>query len=189
MNDAMSRLAAHVGSRVDPDGAIREECQSRVLESALALSLMTRTGVTSPARDRLLAYLRAHQDSPDRLDRVLAKLAVARATSRASTGDAALVNKLTDGVLGAAPGFISARRRRMVGAVLSVLGCPLPNDLATVADGEAPSDPMHSWAVVQGAAVTLILASAAGVSNRVTADALDTLLAIDPAKTVWEGTY
>ncbi|MDG4809535.1 terpene cyclase/mutase family protein [Micromonospora sp. WMMD1120] len=187
VRDATSRLVAHVSGRVEPDGAIREQCQSRVLESALALSLLTRVGVTAPARDRLLAFLDAHRDSPERLDRVLARLAVSRATSGGSTVDATLVARLTDGVLGAAPGFISGRRRRMVGAVLSVLGCPLPGDLGAPADGAVPTDPMHSWAVVQQAAVTLILAAAAGVSNPVTDDARDTLLAIEPGTSVWEG--
>ncbi|MEN3304642.1 MAG: squalene-hopene/tetraprenyl-beta-curcumene cyclase [Micromonosporaceae bacterium] len=187
VHEATSRLLAYLSNRVEPDGAIREECRSRVLESALALSLMTRTGVTAPARDRLLAYLEAHQDSAEKLDRVLAMLAVGRATGRASDGDAALVGKLADGVLGAAPGFISARRRMMVCAVLSVLGCPLPREVAAAVDAEAPSDPMHSWAAVQQAAVTLILAAAARVSNKATADALDTLVATDPATTVWEG--
>jgi len=182
---ATSRLLAYVSSRVDPDGAIREQCQSRVLESALALSLMARIGFTSPARDRLLGYLEANQDSPVKLDRVLATLAVGHATGHASDGGAVLVGKLTDGVLGAAPGFISQRRRMMVSAVLSVLGCPLPQGIAT--DSEIPTDPMHSWAAVQQAAVTLILAAAAGVSNKATDDALDTLMATDPAATVWEG--
>jgi squalene-hopene/tetraprenyl-beta-curcumene cyclase len=184
---ATARLLAQVGSRVDPDGAIREECRSRVLESALALSLMTRTGTVSPARDRVLAFLRAQQDAPHGLDRVLATLAVGRATGRAAAGDAALVAKLTEGVLGAAPGFISDRRRKMVCAVLSVLGCPLPPDAVPAVDAEVPVDPLHSWAAVQQAAVTLILAAAAGVSNGATTAALRTLTATEPATTVWEG--
>jgi squalene-hopene/tetraprenyl-beta-curcumene cyclase/sporulenol synthase len=184
---ATSRLLAHVCGRVDSDGAIREKCQSRVLESALALMLMTRTGHASPARDRLLGFLQAQHDTPQELDRVLATLAVGRATGRAPAGDAALVGKLTDAVLGAAPGFISARRRMMVYAVLSVLGFPLPPEAAPPADGKAPTDPMHSWAAVQQAAVTLILAAAAGVRNEATAAALTTLTATDPATTVWEG--
>ncbi|WP_222722620.1 prenyltransferase/squalene oxidase repeat-containing protein [Actinomadura alba] len=158
-----------------------------MLESALALMLMARTGFASPARDRLLGFLQARQDAPQELEGVLATLAVGRATGRAPAGDAALIGKLTDAVLGAAPGFISARRRMMVYAVLSVLGCPLPPDAAPTADGKAPTDPMHSWAVVQQAAVTLILAAAAEVSNEATAAALSTLTATDPATTVWEG--
>lgn len=187
VRQATSRLLAHVSGRVDPDGAIRDECRSRVLESALALTLMTRTGMASPARDRLLGFLQAQHDAPRELDRVLAALAVGRATGRAADGDAALVGKLTDAVLGAAPGFISARRRMMVYAVLSVLGFPLPPDAVPPADGKAPTDPMHSWGVVQQAAVTLILANAAGVGNEATAAAVSTLTATDPASTVWEG--
>lgn len=64
LREATSRLVTYVSSQVDDEGAIRGECRSRVLESALALSLMTRTGVALPARDRVLAYLREHLDSP-----------------------------------------------------------------------------------------------------------------------------
>ncbi|MYW42274.1 hypothetical protein GT346_02675, partial [Streptomyces sp. SID161] len=184
---ATARLVAYVSGRTDDDGAIRERCESRVLESALALSLMARTGVHSPARDRLLAYLRGHQESPDKLDRVLAARAIGTATGREPGGDSALVDTLAAGVLGAAPGFISTRRRLMVYAVLSVLGCPLPADAELPGGGQVPTDPLHSWAAVQQASITLILAGALGVRNRATDAALDTLLATDPATTVWEG--
>ncbi|MCI3221215.1 prenyltransferase/squalene oxidase repeat-containing protein [Streptomyces sp. NP-1717] len=184
---ATSGLIAHVSGRAGPDGAIREECRSRVLETSLALTLMTRTGVNSPARDRALAFLKAHLDTPQEFDRVLATLAVAGAADRASAGDADLIDKLTDALLGAAPEFISARRRRMLYAVLSVLGCPLPPGVVPSAGERAPTDPIHSWAAVQQASVTLILASATGVSNGATDAALRTLTAVRPAATVWEG--
>lgn len=184
---ATSRLVSYVSGRADPDGAIRGHCESRVLESALALSLMTRTGVRSAARDRLLGYLRSHQESPDRLDAVLATLAVGGAAGREPGGDSALVGTLASGVLAAAPGFISVRRRLMVYSVLSVLGCPLPADAELPGGGQAPTDPLHSWAAVQQASITLILAGAMGVRNGATDAALNTLLATDPATTVWEG--
>ncbi|WP_327292720.1 prenyltransferase/squalene oxidase repeat-containing protein [Streptomyces sp. NBC_01198] len=184
---ATSRLIAYISGRADPDGALRGHCESRVLESALALSLMARTGVQSPARDRLLAYLRGHQESPDKLDRVLASLAIGRAVGREPGADSVLVDTLAAGVLAAAPGFISVRRRLMVYAVLSVLGCPLPADAELPGGGQAPTDPLHSWAAVQQASITLILAGAMGVRNRATEAALGVLLATDPATTVWEG--
>ncbi|PJE95971.1 hypothetical protein CUT44_19385 [Streptomyces carminius] len=187
LREAASRLAAHVSGQVGDDGAIRGECRSRVLESALALSLMTRIGVSSPARDRVLAFLREHLDSPQEFDRVLATLAVGRAGDRASADGADVVAKLTDMLLGAAPAFISARRRRMLYAVLSLFGCPVPPDAAPAADEEAPTDPVHSWAAVQQAAVTLVLAAATGVSNGATAAALRTLTAVRPETAVWEG--
>ncbi|WP_225801860.1 prenyltransferase/squalene oxidase repeat-containing protein [Streptomyces sp. NK15101] len=187
VREATSRLVTHVSRQIDDSGAIIGECRSRVLESALALTLMTRTGAASPARDRVLAYLQGHLDASQEFDRVLATLAVGRATGRASAGDADIVGKLTDALLGAAPSFISARRRRMLYAVLSLLGCPVPSDAAPAADEDAPTDPAHSWAAVQQAAVTLVLATATGVSNGATAAALRTLTAIRPATTVWEG--
>ncbi|MGW8987701.1 prenyltransferase/squalene oxidase repeat-containing protein [Streptomyces parvus] len=184
---ATNRLVAYVSGRTDGDGAIREQCESRVLESALALALMTRTGDVSPARDRLLAYLRGHQESPDTLDRVLASLAVGGAVGRVPDNDSTLVGTLAQGVLGAAPGFISDRRRLMVYAVLTVLGCPLPADAELPGGGAVPTDPLHSWAAVQQASITLILAASLGVRNRATDTALETLLATDPGATVWEG--
>lgn len=187
VRQATSRLVALVDSKVGPDGAIHEDCRSRVLESALALSLMARTGTVSPARDRVLAFLQAHLDTPLEFDRVLAALAVARATGRAAAGDTDLVDKLTDALLGAAPEFISTRRRRMLYAVLSVLGCPLPPGVVPDGDESAPTDPIHSWAAVQQAGVTLIVATAAGVGNKATEAALRTLTATNPATTVWEG--
>ncbi|POX52041.1 hypothetical protein C3489_18805 [Streptomyces sp. Ru71] len=158
-----------------------------MLESALALTLMTRTGTASPARDRVLAYLQARLDSPQEFDRVLATLAVATADVWAPARDTDLIEKLTDAVLGSAPEFISARRRKMLYAVLSVLGCPLPADVAPAPDEVAPNDPTHSWNVVQQAAVTLILASATKVDNPATDAALATLTATNPGTTVWEG--
>lgn len=186
VRQATSRLVAYVSRAVDPDGAIREECQSRVLESALALTLMTRTGTVSPARDRVVAFLQARRDAPWELDRLLARLALGRAAGRAVAADAALIGRLTDALIGAAPRFLSARRRMMVHAVLSLLGCPLPPGLAPAASGKVRTDPMHSWAVVQEAAVTLILAAPAGVSNGATAAALSTLTTTRTATSVWE---
>ncbi|TRO56461.1 prenyltransferase/squalene oxidase repeat-containing protein [Streptomyces sp. IB201691-2A2] len=187
VHQAMSRLRDNVAGRVDADGSIRDECHSRVLESALALTLMTRTGTASPARDRVLSYLRARLESPQEFDRVLATLAVAGAAGRAGDGDTDLIEKLTDAVLGSAPEFISARRRKMLYAVLSVLGCPLPSGVAPAPDETPPTDPTHSWNVVQQAAVTLILATATNTDSPAADTALTTLLATSPATSVWEG--
>jgi squalene-hopene/tetraprenyl-beta-curcumene cyclase/sporulenol synthase len=186
---ATSRLVAHVTGRVEDDGAIREDCRSRVLESALALTLMIRTGIGGAAREKVTGYLRTHLDSPHEFDRVLATLACGQAAAGGQGGgsDSDLIDKMTDALLGAAPEFISARRRRMLYAVLSVLGCTLPPGVVPAAGERAPTDPIHSWAAVQQAAVTVILATAAGVSNQATAAALDTLTATRPADAVWEG--
>lgn len=176
---ATSRLIGHITSQATPDGAIRERCESRVLESSLTLALMDRLGHVSPERDRLLGFLTPHLDSPHRLDRVLSGLAIRRASA-----DPVLAAKLTEAVLGATPGFLSARRRKMVGAVLKVLGCPLPQDAVPTESGPPPTDPIHSWAAVQQAAITLILADG---PSTVTEAALRTLKATEPEAGVWEG--
>ncbi|MFE4605841.1 prenyltransferase, partial [Kitasatospora indigofera] len=52
------RLARRVAARVGPDGLLRAPCESRVLESALALWLLTAEGAAPRARRRLARYLR-----------------------------------------------------------------------------------------------------------------------------------
>ncbi|MFG3104728.1 prenyltransferase/squalene oxidase repeat-containing protein [Streptomyces sp. NPDC048182] len=184
---ATGRLVAHLGARVDDAGLIREPCDSRVLESALVLALMTRTGAGGAARARLVSYLRGHQESPEALDGHLASLALRGAAGQPAGADSTLAGSLAGELLGAAPAFLSARRRLMVYAVLSVLGCPLPADAELPGGGGVPTDPLHSWAAVQQASITLILAGALDVRNHVTDAALKTLLATGPAAGVWEG--
>ena len=54
---ARKLLAERVLGSMDQRGAITGECESRVLESALALCLMQRLGVHPAARERLVGYL------------------------------------------------------------------------------------------------------------------------------------
>lgn len=51
------RLLHHLLSRIDLDGAIREQCGSRILESALLLRLLQKEGTNEAAQARLAAYL------------------------------------------------------------------------------------------------------------------------------------
>ena len=81
---ATVRLRGRLVARVGPDGAVRDPGRSRVLETALALALLDRTGREPAARGRLAAYLAAHRDSPDALDRLLARAALSGPT--ATTG-------------------------------------------------------------------------------------------------------
>ncbi|MFF1952345.1 hypothetical protein ACFVXI_26870, partial [Kitasatospora herbaricolor] len=69
------RLARRVAARVGPDGLLRAPCESRVLESALALWLLTAERAAPQARRRLTRYLRDALDRrpPDALQRALGR--------------------------------------------------------------------------------------------------------------------
>ncbi len=62
---ARDQLAKHVLDGIGADGSIEGECESRVLESALALLLLQRLDVHPAARERLLGYLRGQWFSGD----------------------------------------------------------------------------------------------------------------------------
>lgn len=68
---AWQRLRTHLCTHVDTDGAIRDRCASRVLESALALDLLRSTGSHPRQQRRLAAYLAKRSDTSDPLERVL----------------------------------------------------------------------------------------------------------------------
>lgn len=56
-SESRDRLLRHLLSRVDLDGAIRDQCGSRILESALVLKLLQKEGSDEGAQARLTAYL------------------------------------------------------------------------------------------------------------------------------------
>lgn len=66
---ALRRAGLRVGSCVGDDGAIRERCRSRTLESALLATLLRQTGTHERCRAALLRYLRTREPetSVDRL--------------------------------------------------------------------------------------------------------------------------
>ncbi|MFG2683579.1 hypothetical protein [Streptomyces sp. NPDC048392] len=73
------RLLAHVLNRVGADGAVRDACRSRVLESALALALVERCGSGHhDARTRIVRYLERHENSDDLVDATVASAALGR---------------------------------------------------------------------------------------------------------------
>ncbi|MGA5134214.1 prenyltransferase/squalene oxidase repeat-containing protein [Streptomyces olivoreticuli] len=175
---ATARLRFHLTSRIGPDGALREPCHSRVLESALLLTLLERARKEPVARSRLTAYLNSHRDSSQPLDRLLARAALGRRTERADLLD-------VDDFLSRAPDFTGPRKRALLDAVLYLLGA-----------GLAPQAPaprafsqrfLHPWARVQVTAVKVILAHAHGLIDTVRDEDVSLLRSTQRTGTVWEG--
>lgn len=54
---ARAALADHVGTRVGPDGAVRDRCRSRIFESALMLRLLRLERIHPEVQDRIVRYL------------------------------------------------------------------------------------------------------------------------------------
>ncbi|MFD8812230.1 prenyltransferase/squalene oxidase repeat-containing protein [Streptomyces sp. NPDC059627] len=175
---ATDQLRLHLTARIGTDGALRDPCRSRVLESALFLALLERTRKEPAVRDRLTAYLDSHRDSPQPLDRLLARAALG---SRAET--AVLLD--VDDFLGRAPDFTGPRKRALLDAVLYLLDAGLAP--------QAPAPPafsqhcLHPWARVQVTAVKVVLAHAHGIFGTVTDKDLRLLRSTQRAGTVWEG--
>ncbi|MGW0552042.1 prenyltransferase/squalene oxidase repeat-containing protein [Streptomyces altiplanensis] len=175
---ATARLRNVLLGRISPDGALRDPCHSRVLESALTLALLNRTGLETDSRSCLAAYLVSHCDGPDALDRVLAQAAVGRRPAAHGLPD-------MERLLRQAPAFTGSRKRAFMNAVLFLLGATS----TTAFPGPEAFSPrgLHSWAHVQMTAVKVILAHAAGNPRGFQERDLELLRSTQRPGTVWEG--
>jgi squalene-hopene/tetraprenyl-beta-curcumene cyclase len=172
-----AQVRDRVQARIDRDGAIREPCHSRVLESALGLRALRRVGGHPLAEQRLVRYLDAHCQDADPVDRLLARAALGHSI----VPDGAGLDRLLD----RAPGFTSARKRATLTAILYALGVTSdPGDYSFTID--PMQDGLHSWARAQTAAVKVILAVAAGRPGQITAADLALLDSTQADPDVWE---
>lgn len=163
-------------ARVGPDGAVRDPCRSRILESVLALNLLERTGLQPRQLSRLVDYLRA-QATTDPLDRILVDLALTRDATAAPTAGLAEV------FLARAPGFTGARKHAMLDATFALYGALPPRPLDPTAFDLTG---LHSWARVQVTAVKIVLADAAGRPDHISDEDVRILLETQRQGQVWE---
>jgi squalene-hopene/tetraprenyl-beta-curcumene cyclase/sporulenol synthase len=173
------RLLARVLNRVGADGAVRDSCRSRVLESALALALVERCGSGHcGARNRMVRYLERHRGSGDLMDAAVAATALGR-----STGHPARHQVLED-IVSRVPDFTGPRKRALVHAIFTMLGTAAGHD--DVAPHAFDVSALHPWAAVQAVAVKAILGRAAG---RAPAGRDDVTLLVSTQRSgaVWEG--
>ncbi|SFN95766.1 squalene-hopene/tetraprenyl-beta-curcumene cyclase [Streptomyces sp. cf124] len=173
---ATARLRSHLLNLIQPDGTLHSPCHSRVLESALLLNLLDRTRLEPAARSRLAAYLSQHCDSPEPLDRLLA-----RAALRHKPDPDGLLD--VERFLARAPDFTGPRKRALLHAVLTLL------DAAPAEEIPAPEafhlHGLHTWARVQVTAVKTVLAHAHG-HRLIDEGDLELLRSTQRPGTVWE---
>lgn len=172
---ATDRLRTRLVERLDADGALREPCRSRVLESALALRLMERVADAATSRDRVADYLRRHEDASNTADFLVLG------------GAATMREDFIESVLRQAPSFVAPRRRAMLEAVMVLL------TRQPVAGGPRQADDLrawpglHSWAQVQATAVKVILCAERGSRQDITDGHVAVLRATQRPGIVWDG--
>ncbi|MFH8974242.1 prenyltransferase/squalene oxidase repeat-containing protein [Streptomyces sp. NPDC017890] len=174
-----TRLLTHVLNRVGADGAVRDTCRSRVLESALALALVKRCGSCHhEARTRLVRYLERQQNSEVLIDATAAAAALGRGTRQPVRRQA------LEDIVSRVPDFTGPRKRALVHAIFTMLGAA--TDHADVAAHAVDVSALHPWAAVQAVAVNAILDRAAG-RGPAGADDVALLASTQRPGTVWEG--
>ncbi|MDI3390757.1 terpene cyclase/mutase family protein [Streptomyces sp. B-S-A8] len=178
----MERLSTYVIERVDPDGGVREPCQSRVLESALTLALLRdHPDRTDPAA-RIAGYLRRRRDTADPLDQALIAAACGSPADHGRPVD-------LGSYIAQAPDFTTRRKRVFFEALLIACGAE---------DGGAESAPapeqaafshagLHPWAEAQTTAVKVIWATARGAQHRIEDRDIELLVSLQNQDEIWEG--
>lgn len=172
------RIVAGLLDKVGADGAVRDACRSRVLESALTLALLKRHGRRhTSVRARLVRYLEHHRSTEGLLDEALAESALGQ-------GGQPIRPEVLEAIVDQVPDFAGARKRALVHALFTMLGAT---------PGREDWDPdafdvsaLHPWAAVQVTAVKAVLGRAAGKPPPPAHD-LDLLASTQRRGTVWEG--
>lgn len=175
--ETRKRLRERVIARIDANGAIRDPCRSRVLESALGLRAVQRVGGRPQAEQRLIGFLKTQRDAADPLDRLLARTAIDESTAP----DTAAFERVLDRV----PGFTGARKRTTLTAILRMLGVT-DGARGDAFDPEPERQGLHPWALAQSTADRVVLAAADGRSEQITAADIAILDATQRSGDVWE---
>ncbi|MFI9627624.1 prenyltransferase/squalene oxidase repeat-containing protein [Streptomyces sp. NPDC052042] len=175
---AMHRLTTYVIERVESDGGVRDPCHSRVLESALALSLLRGMPDRADRAARIAGYLDRRRSTAHPLEQaVIAAACGTPAGSRPLDLDAYIAQ---------APDFTGRRKRATFDALL--IACGAEHDTDREPDPASFSNAgLHPWADVQTTSVKVIWATVPGVTGRVEQRDVDLLLSTQGRSGIWEG--
>ncbi|MEV7280411.1 prenyltransferase/squalene oxidase repeat-containing protein [Streptomyces sp. NPDC093111] len=169
-------LARKVAAGVGPEGLLPAPCESRVLESALALALLTAERAEEDAAARLTAYLRTtlRTSPPDPFQRAVARAVLGRDGDAGAALDAGL-----DGF----DHFTAGRKRLMFGTVLAALGAaPFPD----VPWEAYEARPQQSWLHMEMKALKVLAAHGTGRAEVVRDEDWDALLPALAPGPAWE---
>lgn len=172
---ATARLRNHVLGLVGEDGAVRDPCRSRVLESALALRLLDKTGLDPAFAHGLRGFLSAARPV-DGFEHALAHGALRQAPALGTESGAAITAR--------APDFTGPRKRAFVEALACLWG-GAPGEI-DFGEGFRLTG-LHSWARVQVTAVKVVLAASSGQLDAIRDEDVLLLLSTQRLARVWEG--
>lgn len=162
LDRARARLATRLVAAAGSDGLLRAPCDSRILESALALRLLTVTNVDPDAQERLTRYLKTSVDegAPD---------PVQEAAARAALGEYVDGRAALNRLLGGFDHHTAGRKRLMFRTVLAELGAhPFPELASPEPDFDVCGQ--QRWLVTEMAALKTLYAFGTGVPHLVTED-------------------
>ncbi|MDX2297341.1 MULTISPECIES: prenyltransferase/squalene oxidase repeat-containing protein [Streptomyces] len=160
LDRARARLAARLTMAAAPDGLLRAPCDSRLLESALALRLLTAVGVDPAAQDRLVRRLKTGVDegAPDPFQ---------EAVARAALGEYADGATALGRLLGGFAHFTAGRKLLTFRTVLTELGAhphtPLDDPTAAFDAGD-----QQRWLITEMTALKVLHCFRAGLPGLVT---------------------
>ena len=170
-----ARLRNHVLGLVCEDGAVRDPCASRVLESALALRLLEKTGLDTAFAHGLRGFLAAARPV-DGFERAVTRVALQHAPALGTESGAAITAR--------APGFTGPRKRAFVQALTCLWG-GAPGEIDFSEAFQLTG--LHSWARVQVTAVKVVLAASSGQFEAICDEDVLLLLSTQRLARVWEG--
>ncbi|MCX4980729.1 prenyltransferase/squalene oxidase repeat-containing protein [Streptomyces sp. NBC_00572] len=167
LDRARARLATRLVAAAGPDGLLRAPCDSRILESALALRLLTVTGVDPDAQERLMRRLKTALDegAPDPVQEAAARAALGEYVD----GPAALTR-----LLGGFDHFTAGRKRLMFQTVLAELGAHTFPELPSP-ESVFEARGQQRWLVTEMAALKVLHSFGTGSPRLVTEDDWRTL--------------
>lgn len=180
LDTARVRLTARLLRRIGLDGALRDPCESRVLESALLLALLDRTGRPGDfhaASSRLMRYLCQPHRHGSSWDEAFTATVLRKRTRIAAT------DRAVDDLVARAPLFTGPRKRLLFQAVLVMLGSEAPPDRCE----PFPLQGLHPWASIQVTAAKVVLADAAARAETIGSGEVALLLSTQRPGRVWEG--
>ncbi|GAA2151113.1 hypothetical protein GCM10009760_46110 [Kitasatospora kazusensis] len=171
------RLARRVAGRVGADGLVSAPCESRVLESALLLALLTAEECAPEARDRLARYLKTTLDTrpPD---------AIQVALGRAALGEAVPGDSFVQRALAPVDHFTAERKRLMFQTLLAELRAadfPRGPLEAFRAEGQ------QSWLQLEMRALKVLAGFGTGAERAITEQDWAALAPAVRPGPVWEG--
>lgn len=176
--DCQKNLTRYLASQVKPDGAVRDVCQSRVLESSLMLHLLTIQGVHPDCQSQLTQYLTAqlYKKQNNKFHGALILGALGRSISE----DAQVVEEYMAGF----EHFTASRKRVMFRAMLAELEVIPYDSIYRVEDFSYHG--YQSWVAAEICALKILYAFGSNHPEWVNHDDIKFLLTTQNNDFIWE---